>query len=327
MTMADDLQIEVADFLGIGRDASTWSTNEAARLESIVKYSVDQFMTPESLPNEAIPHVWSFLRPIETLDTVATYDDGTVSITQGSATVTIGGGGSWPSWTAEHGSITIDDVEYAIDSVDGNDVTLSESYAGTTDAAAEYELEHDGNYDLPATIAAVDGAFYFDSNSSGGKIDICAPSRILERRQNSRTAGTPTLAALQFKEPTSEGGQRNSVMFYPIPNTAWTLSYHGIILPHLLTLDQMVNLCYHHFQVVLASCLAIAEQRFYKDSGSTSEQAHYVRRLEAAVKQDRMTNRVHYYGPCTQHSEFEKEQGVRNTRDRNTNAGVTYNGG
>lgn len=60
------LRAEVADFLGIGRDAANWSADEIARLDSYIASGLRSFYYPPSVQGER-PHQWSFFKPVYTL--------------------------------------------------------------------------------------------------------------------------------------------------------------------------------------------------------------------------------------------------------------------
>lgn len=60
----DDLRIAVGEFLGYGRNPFIWKTDEIERVDRIIESGERNFYLPSVLPNEKLPHVWSFLTPI-----------------------------------------------------------------------------------------------------------------------------------------------------------------------------------------------------------------------------------------------------------------------
>jgi hypothetical protein len=78
----NEIQSEVALFLGYGRGANysepAWSTQQQNDITSCVKSGLRQFYYPAAAEGETIPHDWSFLKPVETLDLPAS--TGTPSI-------------------------------------------------------------------------------------------------------------------------------------------------------------------------------------------------------------------------------------------------------
>lgn len=70
-TTYSDVQVEIADFLGWTRDRNNWSSDETARLSSIINAGYRQFIYAPIAPGETVQHRWSFLQPTATFDTVA----------------------------------------------------------------------------------------------------------------------------------------------------------------------------------------------------------------------------------------------------------------
>lgn len=68
-------QTEVAYDIGWGTDAAQWQADQLAMINRLVKEGLRQFYAPPRLPTQTRPHRWSFLRPVETLETVAEQGD------------------------------------------------------------------------------------------------------------------------------------------------------------------------------------------------------------------------------------------------------------
>lgn len=62
----EEIRLEVADYLGFGRDSDDWSTDDTNRLTAIMKAGMAQFYFPPKV-GERDPHRWSFLTPVTTL--------------------------------------------------------------------------------------------------------------------------------------------------------------------------------------------------------------------------------------------------------------------
>ena len=84
-----DFRIAIANFMGLGIDSTVWSATEVSKIAMILKRGLRQFYYPPRLYEGEAPHQWSFLKPIATLDTIATYDTGTIAITLAGTTVTL----------------------------------------------------------------------------------------------------------------------------------------------------------------------------------------------------------------------------------------------
>lgn len=66
-----DLQTEVGFFLGYGRTAANWSTDQTDVVAMCIKGGLNRFYAPPALPGEPVAHRWSFLRPKYSFDTTA----------------------------------------------------------------------------------------------------------------------------------------------------------------------------------------------------------------------------------------------------------------
>lgn len=64
-----ELTAEIGWALGYGR-GPTWDSDKTTHIENILKEGVQQFYYPPPLPGEAVPHQWTFLRPIVSFNTV-----------------------------------------------------------------------------------------------------------------------------------------------------------------------------------------------------------------------------------------------------------------
>lgn len=70
-----ELQIEVADFLGLGRASAGWDSDNTARIASYISEGLHQFYYPPKFDPNKDPHKWSFLTPTTSLVTVADTGD------------------------------------------------------------------------------------------------------------------------------------------------------------------------------------------------------------------------------------------------------------
>ncbi|HOK67205.1 MAG TPA: hypothetical protein PK054_12635 [Anaerohalosphaeraceae bacterium] len=66
----DELRIEVADYLGLGRDKTKWGPDNSARIDSYIKSGLRQFYYPPAISANSSPHTWSFLSPTASLQLV-----------------------------------------------------------------------------------------------------------------------------------------------------------------------------------------------------------------------------------------------------------------
>ena len=339
-----EFRTETAAYLGMTRTESSWSANDLLVLESVMKRALRQFYWPPVVNNER-PHEWSFLKPVVELVTVAPYNDGTIAIANGATTVTLTDG-VWPTWTGTHGSLVIDTVEYVIASrTDDTTLELAVAWAETTETASEYLLQHDGNYDLPDDFGGMEGDIVVESETYKPNLVMVGEGRIRTLRQqapynvNSGSTTTPFYAAVRPKEQTDTTvGQRFEILFYPIPNNVYTLSYVKRILPEMLV-DTTLEYPYggaEHAETILAACLSVAEEQ---ENGNQlggnkvyDKKKLFQERLAASIQLDKMKNNVDFFGYNRDNSDARHR--LRNNRTNNRrdcsgyydNDNVTYNG-
>lgn len=342
-----DLRLAIANYLGLTMTVSAWSSNEAAQIEMIIKSALRQFYFPPPVMEDGkvkqTPHQWSFLKPVATLDTIAPYSTGTIAIAEDETTVTLTTG-VWPSWTATHGSLVIGTVEYAIDTrTNDTHLELVDAWTEDTETEAEYILKHDGNYDLPDDFASIEGKIVIKSVNYKPNITLIGEGQIRSLRQqspqnvDSGTTTTPFYAAIRPKKHvTTTTGQRFEIMFYPLPNNVYTISYPMRVLPNMLV-DTTIEYPYggaEHAETLRAACIAAAEEQENGNrlNGSSvyDKKNLFQERLAASIQLDKMTNSVQYFGYNSDNSDAVHRYGGGSTNDRrnscNRDSLVTYNG-
>jgi len=320
-----DLRIAIAHFLGFGIDADKWTENQVAIIAMILKRGLRQFYNPPRIYENEAPYEWRFLKPTTSLDTIASYSTGTIAIANGATTVTLTTG-TWPSWVATHGVLVVDSIEYAISTrTDDNNIELSAAWGEDTETAAEYTLKHNGNYDLPDDFGGIEGKMTYNSIENKPDIKIVGEGDIRSMRRGTTTRSYPCNAAIRPKaHETTTVGQRFEIMFFPIPNDAYTLTYRKLILPSALV---ETTLIYPyggamHAETIEASCLAIAELQEDETKGPKWE--YFVSRLTASIAIDKSAYQAQYLGYNGDNSD---NLDVYDVRQRHPGTFfVTYNG-
>ena len=74
-----DLNLAIAHYLGLSLDASAWSADDLTIIDMALQSGLRMFYLPPKVFDTENPHEWSFLRPIGSLTTIASYSTGTVS--------------------------------------------------------------------------------------------------------------------------------------------------------------------------------------------------------------------------------------------------------
>ena len=316
-----DIRQVVAHYLGMSLTSTDWSTDDQTIIGMIMKRGLSQFYFPPKIRDDEEPHEWSFLKPTTTLDTVASYSTGTIAVALAGTTVTITTG-VWPSWAATHGTLVVDGTEYAIASrTDDDEIELSSAWTETTETVAEYTLQHDGNYDLPDNHGGIEGKLTFESSNSKPDILIVGEGRIRSLRNSLTSRSNPYYAAVRPKTTDGALGQRFEIMFFPIPDDAYTLSYKMMVLASALTSD--IEYPYGgaiHANTIEASCLAAAEMQ--EDEKKGAQWGYFMERLTASIQLDKTANSAEYFGYNSDNSDNRgKGRTIRNQKT------VSYDGG
>jgi len=304
----------VAQFLGLGLDSSNWTDEEGDQIDIIIAAGLRQFYFPPKIRDDEEPHEFSFLKPTTTITTIATYSTGTVEVSSGTCTLS---DGTWPSWAATHGILTIDSTEYSITSRDG-DSTLTVVGDDVT-AGEDYTLQHNGNYDMDDDFGGVEGPLHHSSANNYREVKVVGEGAIRDIRTGTTTRSKPLFAAVRPKECDGSEGQRFEMMFVPIPDDAYPLTYRMIILVNTLTSANPNPLGgMPHAETVRASCLAAAEFEMEDKKGVRWE--HFAQRLTASIAHDKKAIRQEYFGYNRDNSD-----GLSFPRNR-VNGLVTYEG-
>ena len=283
---------EIAFFLGYGRTSTSWSTAQENTINSCLKSGLRRFYFPPKLPDQRQAHDWSFLHPVTTLSIGST--TGTVSGTptyDGSAysTVTLTAAG-FPARMDDSGNSTTITFDTS-----GTSYTIY-SYTSTTEVDvvgdASGETADDGvtisaqyMYDLPDDFGGIEGGFTYNTTNLYNTIKIVSEKQIRDLRQGVSTTGYPKYAAIRPKAVDMTDGQRFEVMFYPDPDSSYTLSYaytpmvDNIASGTPYPLGGMV-----HSETILASCLSVAEERLDDERGE--RYIDFMERLRASIDYD-----------------------------------------
>lgn len=315
-----DLQAEVGEYLGYGRTPGKWSDEQTAQVAACIASGLRQFYFPKPIGNQPIAHEWSFLKPTTTLTTSAPYSTGTVAVTASSTTVTLTSG-TWPSWAA-FGVIRINgSTTYSVLTRDSATVlTLDTAWAGDTGSLLTYELSQ-FVYDLPDDFGQLVGCLTYEPNIHRAAILQVGEGMIRELRQGSSgRSGYPARCATRPKAVTASltAGQRWEILFDPAPDAAYVLTYRYTVLASKLTSTNAY--AYGgaaHAEAILASCLAVAEDR-YDDIKNGPKYQEFVERLAASIAFD-TRSRPQHLGYNADHSDGEEYL------PRRTN-NVTYRG-
>ena len=190
---------EIGSYIGIGRDQTGYSADQISEIEAIIDRGYRQFIAPPVLKGENLPHVWSFLCPAATLNTIVEYETGTVAVTDDSTTVTLTGG-AWPSWISSDAVLTIAGTEYGIASRTSTTVIVLETaWSAGTDASASYSIHyHPSVHNLPDDFGSIMGGFTYEDAALYQPVPIIGEAQIagMHARRSSAT-GKPQYACIR----------------------------------------------------------------------------------------------------------------------------------
>jgi len=297
-----ELQAEVGFFVGYGR--SGWSSAQESEIDGLVQSGVRLVYYPPACDALAklglIGYEWTWLRPTKSLSVSAAYSTGTVAIASGVVTLT---GGTFPSW-AEDGELSVDGSVYSVASRDGDtQITLDDTNVDV-DSGTSYSLGRP-DYDLPDDFGRLVGDIHFPKDQNRASIKVVAVSQLLAMRATNELASTPRWAATRYKSSTGASGQRQEILFYPTPDTAWDLLYEYDAYSGALSDSYPYPLGgMQYSELYIESCLAVAERRINGMPGEHNDQ--YERLLVDAIHRDKKHG-AQYYGPMGHKEETTQE--------------------
>lgn len=290
----DQLLKRVGHELGIGWIATAWSIEERRRVDMVIQSGLRRFYFPPPVGRERFGHEWSFLRPIATLTTGTPYSTGTVTVASGVVTLL---GGTWPSW-AGTGYLTAGSLSLSPVSVrtNGTSITLTDTTA-TVAAGSTFILYPPTAYDLPTDFAAIDGPMTFQPGDSVlfRPVEIIGEHQIRQRLAQLTTSYRPQAAAIRPKAIDETTWTKFEILFYPVPDAAYTLTYrYRVNILALSDARQYPPGAQPHAETILESCLASAERM--RDSKDGVHEKKFQELLLSSVSSDRQHSAPAFLG-------------------------------
>jgi len=296
----NDLLDAMSFFVHGQADADSLSAADKANLVTCLKSGYRQFLYPPGMEGVEAGYEWSFLRPLTTLTTTEAYETGTLEVASGTCTLT---GGTWPSWAATHGILTIGAVEYTVSSRDGD--TLLTVVGDDVDSGEDdWSLAHDGDYDLPDNFGRLLSDFTFARGTQKPAIlaDV-GEGKILKNRNWSDETGDPRMAGIKTVAPANTESARKQVMFWPRPTEETVLTYqYEILVDALISTPTYPACAMKHMETVRESCLSMAEITFNDRRGSHWDL--FRERLIGSIARDKKESPKYFgdVGPGSQYS-------------------------
>lgn len=314
----------------------TLGTFADADVAAIIDRGLRQFYTPMPLAGERVMHRWSFLKTVETLDTIVSTESGTAS-TFGSVLQSVSVNLSTEdAESISHVSVTRSDgttTKHLVTAVDNGNSRITVSAAFGYSESVSFTVHYNGTYALPASFAGIDGPLGYDTffgddpNIHDLEIPISSDKTVRNMFQHLEDRDDKPRAASIFQTgATGTAGTSYRIRFYPVPDKVYRLVYDQINEPAALTSSQVPLGGDLHAETILASCLAIAEQYFIPNSPHGYKQ-NYMDRLRASVELDRNATRsdnLGYSGDPAQERFIDARQGRFRPDNRVTVQGTQY---
>lgn len=145
-------------------------------------------------------------------------------------------------------------------------------------------------YDLPEDFAMTYGDMTFAPGAAVlyPSVKQIGESQIMQRLQRTEASARPSVFAIRPKLPNEGTGTRYEVLFWPVPDQAYSLSYRYQVNPGMLSDEAALPLGGQpHMQTIIEACLAAAEESVGQ-IGIHSQL--FVQRLQASISHDRKAN-------------------------------------
>lgn len=174
--------------------------------------------------------------------------------------------------------------------------------------------------DLPDALSRITGQLHFAATLNQAPVIIVSEGQMSALKGRTTTNDKPKCAAVRSKTSDGATGQRLEIVFWPTPNDAYVLSYRYEAYSGKLTAAKPYPLGgMKHSELIIESCLAIAEQRANDERGAHTQR--FAEMLVAGIEIDKKTG-ARFFGQMGEH--YETTSGQR--RNFGTTYPVTYKG-
>ena len=287
------LKREIGILLNAGADEAAWDDTKNQIIESILQRGIRRFYSPPKVAGVMRSHEWSFLRPAATIETLAPYSTGTVGIVAGVVTLT---GGTWPA-NAAQGEIVVNGVASTVDTRDSDTQLTLDDTSVAADSGTSYELVFP-TQDLPADFADFEGEITYPAgvNVIFEPIKIVSEFQIRRKRQQTNYTYRPEWVGLRPKTLDATTGTRYELLWWPIPDDAYFLTYRYRVNPS--DLDGTNKFPYGgqpHYATVLEAVLAEAESSEYGNKSGYHE-GRFREQLLVSIEHDQKVNSPDHLG-------------------------------
>ena len=286
----DEVVGAVLIVMGVGRTVGKMDASTESDVRQIIRSGLRKFLYP--LIGDRV-HQWSFLSKYHPISVDAVFDDGTLTIIGGTATLA---GGTWPDDIVDYFIDTGDNVLYVTSRTDANNVEIS--HTNLTAAALTTYTAYRFRYDLPADFAEFQGGLVYQSGSDHWLLSGSSESELRLRYAvgqglSSRTThyaitSAPDADAESAESPALPAQQ---IIFWPVPEPDAFIQGLYLIAPDdklpadLTTPGVVVQVPPLYSEAALESILSAAEE--YNDDTQGVHAVKFQSSLAAAILHDK----------------------------------------
>ena len=294
-TSYGDLQAELAFHLYAKRGSFTLSANQSADIDRCIRKGLHAVYSAYTR--------WSFLRPVVTIQTLPTYNTGTITVVASTGVVTLVDG-TFPSyaatsfgqiWISTHADPHYNGGLYQIASRDSDTQVTLANYTGPDFATVIPYVLSFNRYPLPLGFDTFEDDLTFQNDGRYGRHSIPKVDEIEVRRrlQHPHHPGRPDMYALTMAQYTgvTQPASTRYITFWPIPDAEYVLSAKASLRPFPISPtvpypmgDEVLAPC------LVESCLAAAERDVQSMDANHPEAVHsraFPPLLAAAVQADK----------------------------------------
>lgn len=179
-------------------------------------------------------------------------------------------------------------------------------------------------YDLPDDFALIKGSVTYEAGSSVlyPSIEQASEETVRYRLQREEASSRPSIYAVRPKKSDETVGTRYEILFWPVPEQDYNVTFRYAINPDQLKDDEALPLGGQpHAQTIIEACLAEAES---KSGSGNSRQKKFEVCLVSSVGHDREASAPDFISDSRGNSDgLDREFGNWHGYDENI---VTYNG-
>lgn len=152
----------------------------------------------------------------------------------------------------------------------------------------------DAAQNLPDDFGRIAGDLHFETDVYAESITVVSEHRILSLLQHDDDENRPRHAAIRYLTSDGTSGQKQEIVWWPIPDDTYTLTYRYEAFAGKLVsgANEYPLGGMKHSEVIVESCLAMAEQRANDEKGI--HWSAFVGALASAILQDKKNGARHF---------------------------------